>query len=176
MKLFISTFILCAGILHGGEAEHLNLAKKFAKLDGRRGIGEAGAETLADILLERVTAESPGQRKRLVKAIVDAYESDKYLEAEAKVYAEMFSEDDLSKLVELAKMPIFQKLESKKLEISSKIGFVSGRVLMSEEIESIVRGEPPIAEQGGAGQPATRPELDSENDDKPQPESEGRSR
>ena len=31
-------------------------------------------------------------------------------------------------------------------------------------------------EQGGAGQPATRPESDSEGDDKPKPESEGRSR
>ena len=32
------------------------------------------------------------------------------------------------------------------------------------------------SEQGGAGQPATRPELKSEGSDKPQPESEGRSR
>jgi hypothetical protein len=32
------------------------------------------------------------------------------------------------------------------------------------------------AEQGGTGQPATRPELKSEGSDKPQPESEGRSR
>ena len=31
-------------------------------------------------------------------------------------------------------------------------------------------------EQGGAGQPATRPELKSEGSDKPQPEAEGRSR
>lgn len=33
-----------------------------------------------------------------------------------------------------------------------------------------------IGEQGSAGQPATRSESDSEGDDKPQPESEGRSR
>ena len=33
-----------------------------------------------------------------------------------------------------------------------------------------------IAEQAGAGQPATRPESKSEGGDKPQPESEGRSR
>ncbi len=32
------------------------------------------------------------------------------------------------------------------------------------------------AEQGGTGQPATRPELKSESGDKPQPEAEGRSR
>ena len=32
------------------------------------------------------------------------------------------------------------------------------------------------AEQGGAGQPATRPESDLEGKDKPQPEAEGRSR
>jgi len=31
-------------------------------------------------------------------------------------------------------------------------------------------------EQGGAGQPATRPESKSDSSDKPQPESEGRSR
>ncbi len=33
-----------------------------------------------------------------------------------------------------------------------------------------------LAEQAGTGQPATRPELKSEGSDKPQPESEGRSR
>lgn len=32
------------------------------------------------------------------------------------------------------------------------------------------------AEQGGAGQPATRPESDSEGGDKPQPDAEERSR
>jgi len=32
------------------------------------------------------------------------------------------------------------------------------------------------AEQGGTGQPATRPESKSEGSDKPQPEAEGRSR
>ena len=31
-------------------------------------------------------------------------------------------------------------------------------------------------EQGGTGQPATRPESKSEDGDKPQPEAEGRSR
>jgi hypothetical protein len=34
----------------------------------------------------------------------------------------------------------------------------------------------PKAQQAGAGQPATRPESDSEGSDKPQPEAEGRSR
>ena len=36
--------------------------------------------------------------------------------------------------------------------------------------------EKQAAQQGGAGQPATRSESDSEGGDKPQPESEGRSR
>lgn len=36
--------------------------------------------------------------------------------------------------------------------------------------------EKKLAEQGGTGQPATRPESKSEGDDKPQPEAEGRSR
>jgi hypothetical protein len=36
--------------------------------------------------------------------------------------------------------------------------------------------DPPKAEQAGTGQPATRPESKSEVDDKPQPETEGRSR
>jgi len=36
--------------------------------------------------------------------------------------------------------------------------------------------DPKTSEQGGTGQPATRPESDSEGGDKPQPESEGRSR
>lgn len=38
-----------------------------------------------------------------------------------------------------------------------------------------LRGKP-NSEQGGVGRPATRPKLDSEGGDKPQPESEGRSR
>lgn len=36
--------------------------------------------------------------------------------------------------------------------------------------------KPKRAEQGGAGQPATRPESKSEGSDKPQPDSDGRSR
>jgi hypothetical protein len=36
--------------------------------------------------------------------------------------------------------------------------------------------EEPKTERAGAGQPATRPEPDSEGSNKPQPESEGRSR
>ncbi len=44
-----------------------------------------------------------------------------------------------------------------------------------ERMEQIQREESQ-AEQAGAGQPATRPESNSEGSDKPQPESEGRSR
>jgi hypothetical protein len=43
------------------------------------------------------------------------------------------------------------------------------------EADAIIQ-QKQIAEQVGAGQPATRSELDSEGSDKPQPESEGRSR
>jgi hypothetical protein len=47
-----------------------------------------------------------------------------------------------------------------------------------QRIEAITKHNlnPKKAEQGGAGQPATRPEPKSEGGDKPQPESEGRSR
>jgi hypothetical protein len=38
------------------------------------------------------------------------------------------------------------------------------------------RFKTPGGEQGGTGQPATRPESKSEGSDKPQPEAEGRSR
>jgi len=41
-------------------------------------------------------------------------------------------------------------------------------------IETYMKNKKP--EQGGSGQPATRPESKSEGGDKPQPESEGRSR
>jgi len=47
----------------------------------------------------------------------------------------------------------------------SKRFLISGHFLQKQEIE-----------QGGTGQPATRPESKSEGGDKPQPESEGRSR
>ena len=42
------------------------------------------------------------------------------------------------------------------------------------EIQALVKKQQ--SEQAGAGQPATRPESDSEGSDKPQPEAEGRSR
>lgn len=45
-----------------------------------------------------------------------------------------------------------------------------------QHAEPIVRTENELPEQGGAGQPATRSELESEGSDKPQPKSEGRSR
>lgn len=45
-----------------------------------------------------------------------------------------------------------------------------------KELADILQRSRQEAEQAGAGQPATRPESDSEGSDKPQPESEGRSR
>jgi hypothetical protein len=48
---------------------------------------------------------------------------------------------------------------------ASKTFLISGHFLQEKEIE-----------QGGTGQPATRPESKSEGSDKPQPEAEGRSR
>ncbi len=67
------------------------------------------------------------------------------------------------------------------------IGFTKDRVpavywvqfqKLGEEmkIEAIEKTAEPKAEQSGTGQPATRPESKSEGSDKPQPESEGRSR
>lgn len=44
------------------------------------------------------------------------------------------------------------------------------------KIEAIEKPTKPKTEQGGTGQPATRPESDTEGGDKPQPESERRSR
>jgi hypothetical protein len=52
--------------------------------------------------------------------------------------------------------------------VSWKIGQVT------ESVKDIEKRQ--IDQQGGAGQPATRSESDSEGGDKPQPESEGRSR
>ncbi|MDA9830934.1 hypothetical protein N9C66_06305 [Akkermansiaceae bacterium] len=46
---------------------------------------------------------------------------------------------------------------------------------ISDEVSRLLK-EQIQAEQAGAGQPATRPESKSEEGDKPQPESEGRSR
>jgi hypothetical protein len=52
-----------------------------------------------------------------------------------------------------------------------------GRMLAKESSEGVLPPEQEtIAEQAGAGQPATRSESDLESDGKPQPESEGRSR
>ena len=48
--------------------------------------------------------------------------------------------------------------------------------LTQKKITVWIRFEQPIAEQDGGGQPATRPESKSEGSDKPQPESEWRSR
>jgi hypothetical protein len=56
----------------------------------------------------------------------------------------------------------------------------SGELLLAKKLDRILFGAPASktdeAEQGSAGQPATRPESKPEGDDKPQPESEGRSR
>ncbi len=55
--------------------------------------------------------------------------------------------------------------------ISMIVLFIGGPKVFSE-----VSNTPKEAEQAGTGQPATRPESDFQGSDKPQPESEGRSR
>ena len=56
----------------------------------------------------------------------------------------------------------------------------SGELLLAKHLDRILFGAPDSkvdkAEQGGTGQPATRPESDFEDSDKPQSEVEGRSR
>ena len=58
----------------------------------------------------------------------------------------------------------------------SKLPFAIAKdgIKLIGEIEAVLRN--PKAQQGGAGQPATRPESKPEGSDKPQPEAEGRSR
>lgn len=58
----------------------------------------------------------------------------------------------------------------------SKLPFAIAKdgIKLIGEIEAILRN--PKAQQGGAGEPATRAESDVEGGDKPRPESEGRSR
>jgi hypothetical protein len=74
--------------------------------------------------------------------------------------------------------PVIAEVRRHKQEIAEAFGFdvvALGRALQQREV-----GDPrfkiPGGEQGGAGQPATRSESDSEGDDKPHPEAEGRSR
>jgi hypothetical protein len=59
----------------------------------------------------------------------------------------------------------------KQWELSTEVG---GRFKVHVYDEQT--GKPKEGEQAGTGQPATRPESKSEGSDKPQPESEGRSR
>ena len=54
-------------------------------------------------------------------------------------------------------------------------GWKGGKVEVSR-VQAKAEAPPGQAEQGGAGQPATRPESKPEGGKKPQPEAEGRSR
>ena len=58
----------------------------------------------------------------------------------------------------------------------SRESYIETLVAAGIDRDDIRLDEHPDIEQAGAGQPATRSESDSEGDDNPQPESEGRSR
>ena len=71
--------------------------------------------------------------------------------------------------------------------VVADIRYARGKTLLTSILEDLVEADREIpktttkresnqGEQVGAGQPATRPESKSEGGDKPQPESEGRSR
>lgn len=88
-------------------------------------------------------------------------------ESEGQVVVRLLNEDPAT-----AKCPFvvmrFDGRDDYSVEIGDNPFALSGR--------EFFRRTETKAEQGGAGQPATRPESDSEGGDKPQPESEGRSR
>jgi hypothetical protein len=74
--------------------------------------------------------------------------------------------------------PVITEVRRHKQEIAEVFGFdvmALGRSLQQREFGD-PRFKTPGGEQGGAGQPATRPELKPEGNDKHQPESDGRSR
>ncbi len=60
--------------------------------------------------------------------------------------------------------------------IAVPTGMVASALAKSRNEEDELQAVKEEVEQGGTGQPATRPVLDSEDSDKPQPESEGRPR
>ena len=75
-------------------------------------------------------------------------------------------------------MTIVEEVRSFKEAVAAKHGFDVGRIVAAARQRQEASGCRVIrqGEQGGAEQPATRPEPDSESSDKPQPEAEGRSR
>jgi hypothetical protein len=179
MKVTLIAFSLAFafGRASGGEAEHLALAREFDRLSSAQD-KEQMAGVWADMLIEDALAPD-SIRGRLVAAITTALTSEEYLNKKARVYMEIFTEEELKQVIEVVKLPGFKLMNSKRADFTTGLAQVSREILLGDKIRAILYEEDPEdgtdkvkAEQGGADQPATAPEVKPEGKRKPEPDSE----
>lgn len=175
--LIALSLVFAIGLATGGEAEHLALAREFDRLSGTQD-KEQMAGVWADLLMEDALAPD-SIRERLVAAITTALTSEEYLNKKARVYMEIFTEEELKQVIEVVKLPGFKLMNSKRAEFTTGLAKVGREILLGDKIRAILYEADPEdgmdkvkADQGGADQPATAPEVEPEGKKEPETDSE----
>jgi hypothetical protein len=154
--LFAAQPVVGSDVFLGGFLHYQDIGKR--KLDADETLG-AFVERLGGII--RGEYEVNGRRE-IVHCAIHVYR-------EGKLNTFRFDQD-------AAKAWSFKLKDGDAIEIAERMWMPADPIPKAELKFAPAKFKHDQAEQAGAGKPAARPESDSEGPDKPQPESEGRSR
>ena len=137
MKTLLITLLLITGFAVAGEKEHFALAKEFDRLSGAQDKKQM-ATVFAEMLLREDPIDQADKKERLANEIHKVLTSEEYLNKKAKVYMEVFTEEELKKCIEVVKLPGFKLMNSKRADFARGLADVSQQIMFSKKIQDIL--------------------------------------
>ena len=139
--MHIKTYLLLIALLissaQADEKSHLALAKQFEQLSSSQDRQEL-AKVYANALF-RDAGFTPKQLAKVADVMHDFLTSEEYLNKKAKVFMEMYSEEELKMLIELVKSPAYKLMNSKREEYNRRISVVTNGLFQSEKLRKALQ-------------------------------------
>ena len=98
-----------------------------------------------DAYIAAIEAASPGvklDREGLKKMVLEVFNSNEYRAAKIRIYKELFTQPELEQLVEFVKLPAYRLLDSKRPEMTRKVGMAL-QPIMNQRIAEMMGSTPP---------------------------------
>ena len=87
-----------------------------------------GAVDELTTILTRSNASMAEQQERIARFVAGVMSSDEFMEGKARIYADMFTADELQRLAALVRDPVYQKLVSKRSEEARRVSELMARL------------------------------------------------
>lgn len=139
MKVLVACAVLSVGVSMGGEKEHLALAKEYCQLVESPDHQEEAEYRAWGIFRRHPTLEE--RNEEVMEAIYEFVISEEFVEKRARMYMEIFTEEELKQMVKVLKLPGYELLNSKWKERRQISERLKEEIVSSKRIAEILRQE-----------------------------------